>query len=133
MLQGPPGPPVHVVAKFVHEQDAGGMAIAFFVGHAEQWLSSTTLPCHVHVIVELGASRFQSGVDLHLGADVVVVLQAVNLGDESMRISTKKREEVLIVVLIIMPFVERPTKNATIGLHFGARKDAFRCTINETK
>jgi hypothetical protein len=74
MLQGTPGPPVHVVAKFVHEQDTGGVGIAFLVGHAEQWLSSTTLPCDVHAIPELGASRFQGFVDLQLGPDVVVVL-----------------------------------------------------------
>ena len=57
MLQGTPCPPVHVVAKFVHEQDAGGMGIAFLVGHAEQWLASTSLPCDVNVIVELHTSR----------------------------------------------------------------------------
>ena len=133
MLQGTPCPPVHVVAKFVHEQDAGGMGIAFLVGHAEQWLASTSLPCDVNVIVELHTSRLQSCVDVQLGPDVIVVLQAVNLGDEPMRIVAKKREEVLIVVLIVMPFVEGPTQDATIGLHFGARKDAFRGSINETK
>ena len=133
MLQGTPCPPVHVVAKFVHEQDAGGVGIAFLVGHAEQWLASTILPCDVNVIVELQASRLQSCVDVQLGPDVIVVLQAVNLGDEPMRIVAKKREEVLIVVLIVVPFVEGPTQDATIGLHFAASKDAFRGTINETK
>ena len=64
ILQGTPGPPVHVVAKSVHEQDAGGVGIASLVGHAEQWLSDTTLLCEVHVILELGASRFQSFLDL---------------------------------------------------------------------
>ena len=88
MLQGPPGPPVHVVAKSVHEQDAGDVGIAFLVGHAEQWLSNTTLPCDVHAIPVLGASRFQSFVDLQLDPDVVVVLHAVYLGGESVRIPT---------------------------------------------
>ena len=97
------------------------MGIAFLVGHAEQWLASTSLPCDVNVIVELHASRFQSCVDVQLGPDVIVVLQAVNPGDEPMRILAKKREEVLIVVLIVMPFVEDPTQDATIGLHLARR------------
>ena len=62
------------------------MGIAVYVGQAEQWLPTTTLPCDTHVIPKQGASRFQSFVDLQLGPNVVVVLKAVYLGNEPVRL-----------------------------------------------
>ena len=43
MLQETPGPMVPIIAKFVHEQDAGDVGTAFLVGHEEHRWSRGTM------------------------------------------------------------------------------------------